>query len=469
MQSASRQTPVNPLQHSANILFASLNSLLRGVDGRVILLRPLHQDFDHQCNDIDVLLSQAQRQQLLRAAFAKCLGREIHCRIQQGSPSKTRLVLWTLDASQKLMIDLWTNFDQLPLHRHHCIPADRLLNALTESANDKIPALHHLPPDIDLCLLIQHLSRKRKVLTKPGVRYRIALACDKLKSWPRESVPQHLPHDLLHSLQNVANRLPQAIVITPNFIAITDEYLLSRLANVPGNRGLPILERRKRKSLLTGIRIAVLRGRSTIAFIGSDGAGKSSVVSAIAEQENDVTPFVAKKWYRRSLMYQLVSGVAKRLLGTDRDQFDSFVSIPITLRALTASWLHTIIRSKRQTPILDRSVATFLIKDRKTDLPCISPAATWIEPFIPPVTSVLLTLPHSELMYRKNEMSAPGHETYQRLLFEQALRQQPTDIMLLASLASAQSTANLVARLLRPDSMPIDASLEMSQSRKAAA
>ena len=469
MQSASRQTGVNPLQHPANTLFASLNSLLRGVDGRVILLRPLPLDFDHQRDDIDVLLSQAQRQQLLRAAFAHCLHRDIHCRIQQSSPSKTRLVLWTLDASQKLMIDLWTEFDQFPLHRHHRIPADRLLNALTESANNKIPALHHLPPDIDLCMLIQHLVRKRKILRSPDVTYRIAFACDRLKSWSPESEPQYLSRDLLHSLRNVADRLPQAIVITPNFIAIAQEYLLSRLTNVPGNRGLQILERRNWKSVVTGLRKTILQSRPTVAFVGSDGAGKSSVVSAIAEQQRDITPLVAKKLYRRSLIYRLVSGVVQRLVGINRDRFDSSVSIPITIRALMASWVHTIIRSKRQTPVLDRSIASFLIVNRKSDLPRTSIAAIWIEPLIPPVTSVLLTVQHSELKRRKNEMSAPGHETYQRLLFEQGLRQQPTDVILLASLESSRATAIVVAELLRPDSNSIDDSHKLSQNRKAAA
>ncbi len=469
MQSASLQTCVNPSQHSANTLFASLNSLLRGVHGRVILLRPLPQNFDHQRDDIDLLMSNAQRQQLLRAAFTYCLKKEIHCRIEQSSPSKTRLTLWTTAASQKLMIDLWTEFDQLPLRRYQSIPADRLLNALTKFADDEIPALHHLPPDIDLCLLIQHLAKKQKTLNNPVVRHRIHLACDRLNALPIDSGLHGTLLDLLHSLRSVAHRLPHATVITPDFVSIAHGYLLARLADVPGNRGLQILERRKRRRLLANVRKAILQRRPTVAFIGSDGAGKSSVISALAEKQRAITPIVAKKLYRRSLIYQLFSGLAARLVGTNRDRFDSIVSIPITLRALTAAWCRAVFRLDPQKPIHDRSVASFLITDRKTDLPRTSLAATWIEPLIPPVTSVLLTLTHSELNCRKHEMSAPGHETYQRLLFEQALRQQPADIILLASLESAQATAAAVAELLWHDSAPIDASQEVSHSRKAAA
>lgn len=482
MYSASRQTCVDPLQHSANILFASLNSLLRGVDGRVVLLRPLPQQFDDQCDDVDVLMTNTQREQFLRAAFHRCVQQEVHCRIQQSSPAKTRLTLWTTDASQSLMIDVWTDFDQLPLHRHRCIPADRLLNALKESigdhtntsdqlsANSKIPALQHLPPDIDLCLLVQHLAKKRKVLNSAGVQYRIAFACDRLKSWPLESAPHYISRDLQDKLRDVADRLPQAIVITPNFIEIAQQYLLTRLANVPGNRGIRILERRKRRGILTEIRKVILRRRPTVAFLGSDGAGKSSVVSTLVKlHEGDTRSLVAKKLYRRSLTYQLVSGIAKRLFDIDRDQFDSFASVLVTLRAITASWFRTAFRSKRPTVILDRSVASFLIKDRKSDFPSLSSAAAWIEPLIPPVTSVLLALPHSELTYRKNEMSAPGHDTYQRLLFEQTLRQQPADVILLASLESVQATAAVAARLLWHSNLPCDAAQQISQDRKAAA
>lgn len=443
--------------------------MLRAVGGRVILLRPAPQCFDHNHDDIDLLLTEFQRQQLLNAVFAKCVQSEIHCRIQQCSPSKTQLILWNRDASQKLMIDLWTDFIQLPLRRNDCIPADRLLNALTESAYDTIPALHHLPPDIELCLLIQHLAKKRKPLASPRVQHRIALICNRLKAWEPESTSLQVTYLLLPNLREIAERLPQAMFLAPKSIAATHDYLVQRLSNVSGNRGLQILERRKRPAASTQIRKAVLVNRPSIAFIGSDGSGKSSVVAALAEQRPNVAPLVAKKLYRRSLIYQMASGLMKRLSGTARDNFDSYASVPITLRALAALWLRSLIPAKRQTTLLDRSVASFLIKDRKTDLPRLSRGSTWIESLVPPTTSVLLTLSHSELVHRKNEMSAPGHETYQRLLFEQALRQHPTDVILLSSLASAQAAANAVAEILRAAPGPTAAKNQTAKPGKAAA
>lgn len=503
MHSASRLIRVDSSLVPASCLFAALNELLRAVDGRVVLLRPLTACFDSQRDDIDLLLTEPQREQLLRAAFLHCTNGRIHCRIQQSSPAKAQLILWTIDCSHKLMIDLWTSFDQLPRHRHRCIPADRLLNTLTVAvpgmdadesdagcADQKIPALRQLPPDIDLCLMIQHLATKRRNLTTSTERGRIARACERLASWSQEQTIQQVPSDLWAALCDIADQLPRAITLTPKSIALSGDYLLQRLACVQNNRGLPILERRSRRGLMTGLRRAILRHRPTVAVIGSDGAGKSSVVSTLARQQPQTTAAVAKKLYRRSLTYLAVSGLMKRLCGTDRGSFDDHMAPLITLRATAAAWIRMYLllnpwsklqsavtdkkrlisgRELPRTALLDRSIASFLITERKSDTPTLTRAATWIESLVPPVTSVLLTLPHSELTRRKQEMSAPGHTMYQRMLFEQALRQQPTDLLLLANLPSAQAAATAICELLLSETRAVESSTATADSRKAAA
>ncbi len=544
MHSASRLTSVDSSLDPASCLLAALNELLRAVDGRVVLLRPLTACFDSHCDDIDMLLTESQRAQLLRAAFAHCTQGRIHCRIQQSSPAKAQLILWTIDCAQKLMIDLWTSFDQLPRRRHSCIPADRLLSALTAAVpdaqvrtNEKIAALRQLPPDIDLCLLIQHLAAKRRKITTTAMRERIALASERLASWLPEKACQHVPHDPLAALRVVADELPRSIMITPKLIAFSDHYLLQRLINVPSNRGLPVLEPRRRRRPMIELRRAVLSHRPTLAVIGSDGAGKSSVVSALALQQPNSTSVVAKKFYRRSLTYRFISGLMKRLRGEDRGIFDDRSAALVTLRATAALWIrmcfpsrqwsrtrtsvtvenslehchkwidgwpelegaspkprgflrsaqsspgHPTLQSKSDrslvsdhepnelphTTILDRSIASFLITERKSDMPLLARGATWIESLIPPVTSVLLTLPHAELTRRKQEMSAPGHDTYQRMLFEQALRQQPTDLVLLANLPSVQAAATAICELLRDEGRSAESSTETAGNRTAAA
>ena len=500
MHSALRLTRADSSSIPATCLFAALNELLRAVDGRVALLRPLTKCFDSQREDIDLLLTESQREQLLRAAFANCTRGRIHCRIQQSSPAKAQLILWTIDCAQKLMIDLWTSFDQLARRRHSCIPADRLLSTLTASVpddqihtNERIPALCQLPPDIDLCLLIQHLATKRRRPTTSIDRQRIAHASERLASWSPEQSSLQVPDDLRAALRDVANQLPRTIIITPKSIALSEDYLLQRLAWVRTNRGLPVLEHRRRRGLMTGLRKSVLRHRPTVAVIGSDGAGKSSVVAALTLLHPHATSVVAKKFYRRSLTYQFVSGLIKRLRGTDRAMFDENTAPLITLRAIAAAWIsmclpfnpwsksrpsvadkqilisdHGLSESLHFT-ILDRSISSFLITNRKSDAPNQTHGATWIESFVPPVTSVLLTLSHSDLTRRKQEMSAPGHDTYQKILFEQALRQQPTDLILLANLPSAQAAAKAICELLRDDRQSVEPLTEAAGGRKVAA
>ena len=519
MHSAFRLISVDSSSDPASCLFAAINELLRAVEGRVVLLRPLTACFDGQRDDIDLLLSESQREQLLRAAFAQCKRGRIHCRIQSSSPTKAQLILWTIDCSQKLMIDLWTSFDQLARRRECCIPAERLLKTLTEAvpdaqiynsdaaraagvganqshlgrANEKIPALRQLPPDIDLCLLIQHLATKRRKVTTTAVRERIARACERLALWSPEQTSQDVLHDPLAALRVVADELPRTIIVTPKFIALSYDYLLQRLMSVPSNRGLPVFEPRRRRGPMIELRRTVLKHRPTLAVIGSDGAGKSSVVAALTLRHPHATSVVAKKFYRRSLTYQFISGLMKRLRGTDRGMFDENTAPLITLRAIAAAWIsmclpfnpwsksrpsvadkqilisdHGLSESLHFT-ILDRSISSFLITNRKSDAPNQTHGATWIESFVPPVTSVLLTLSHSDLTRRKQEMSAPGHDTYQRMLFEQALRQQPTDLILLANLPSTQAAAKAICELLRDDRQSVEPLTETAGARKVAA
>jgi hypothetical protein len=502
MRSASQTSCASVIHAPAKTLIAVLSEVLRAVDGRVVLLRALTKVFDQERDDIDLLLTESQRKQLLRAMYAQCLWGGLHCRIRQSCPAKIQLILWTEDCSAKLMVDLWTSFDQLPQQRRKCIPADRLLNTLTDTNESErhgnvpewqdIPALCRLPADIDFCLLVQHLGAKRKNLTTPVCRERILRACEQLKSWPQGSHLQRRPDALLSALRDVATQLPRAIVVTSKIIKLTEDYLLQRLASARNNRGLPLLERKRRRGLTTELRKAILNHRPIVELIGSDGAGKSSAVAALASKLPHASVAVAKKLYRRSLIYQLASGVTRRLGGPDREKFDDRFAHAISLRAAVALWLRMCLpfspwsrnhhspsdlnepfpgelQSDGPILILDRSCIGFLILDRKSDNPRLARCASWMESLCPPTSSVLLTLSYAALSQRKREMSSVGHETYQRLLFDQALRQQPADLTLLSGLSTADESATFLLAILQPVTPRTQESLDATESRKAVA
>lgn len=75
--------------------------------------------------------------------------------------------------------------------------------------------------------------------------------------------------------------------------------------------------------------------------------------------------------------------------------------------------------------------------------------AAWIE-LQSPVTSVSPTLPYVRLRFGAGTL-LPGHETYQHMLFEQALRQCLVDLIMTASLASAETTAAAVSAMLQTE------------------
>ncbi len=481
MSSAFQISHADPSAAQATSLLQSLNELLRAVDGRVVLLRPLTASFDSQSDDIDLLLTESQLRQLICAAQAACHEGQIHGRIRQTVDTKVELTLWTIDCTQRLMIDLWTSFDQLPHQRQKSISATRFLNTLSpltrhsetnsslDAADPRIPALRQLPPDIDLCVLLQHLAKKRKSLSARTVRERITAACRRLATWSPDPATVSVPHNLLATLRELAGELDKAIIITRNNITLTERYLVRRLAAASGNRGLRILEPRRSRGILTDLRKAIMKRLPCLAVIGSDGAGKSSLVRTLAKQQPTAQPVVAKNLYRRSLSYQIVTGLLKRFGGQTRGLFDDRFAPIVTLRAIPAAWIKLLLRlnpfarNGRPVPqsppavdrgripdalIFDRSVASFLITNRKSDTPTLCCGATWIESLMPPVTSVLMLMPWDELTRRKQEMSACGHQQYQRLLFEQAQRQSPMDVILLARTESAEAAATVIGTMI---------------------
>ena len=99
---------------------------------------------------------------------------------------------------------------------------------------------------------------------------------------------------------------------------------------------------------------------------------------------------------------------------------------------------------RRDALLLDRSIASFLILGRKSDDPQFHGAAPLLERAIPPVTTVLLTVPFTQLAERRQEMSRRGHYRYQSLLFQQALRQRPADVIVIASTQTADDAKALI-------------------------
>ena len=410
--------------------------MLRSGSGPVALLRPITKDFDPDRDDIDLLLTDQQRSALLAAALEESAAGRLHLTVRQKCSEKVQLTLWNRAASQRLTVDLWSVFSQLPNHPRKMIRAEDLLRFMGPASDTGAQGTGsiRLSADVDFCLLVLHLAAKTKPLSSASARERIRQAGDRLMVSIPALFAADRPADELISLIEVSENLRTVAQTIPNrFVRIAENFLLARLTGV-------MLQPRTNRNLFTGIRGWLMKRVRCVAVVGSDGAGKSSVCEAIGGRPSGNPPIVAKKLYRCSWLYRVVSSVTKKLTGFDRGRFDDSVAQLITLRGAISLWPGFAKRSANL--LLDRSLGSFLITNRKSERPRLSRLTTWLEQILPPVTTVLLAVPFRALARRKAEFtSAAGHARYQQLLFEQALRQRPCDLIVLANTGSAEDAA----------------------------
>jgi thymidylate kinase len=472
---------------SADLLTLLNDFLLRVTDGPMVLLRPLPMDFDFRRDDVDLLLTELQRTELLQTIFNATAAGQLHMRVRQASEEKVQICLWNLSCTSSLTVDLWSAFTQLPNHPRRVIRADCLLTiAVAETAglrlgrmslDSPLSATIRMPADIDLCLLILHLVSKKKQLTSPVVRHRLLLAFDRLRRVSLDETDSLPFLSEISLLLNSAEPLLDSVSIPSQLVRDVEAHLLKRIQSFSDETCEPIPKHRGRRVYPAKTRRWLMKRVPCLAVVGSDGAGKSSVCRSLAESSQiDFEPCVGKKLYRRSLMYQLLSGLAKRIVGIGRGDFDDLMAGWIALRASLSLWNHFVYRPAvgtdfasqeagafgraadeafplhqkphcRTTLLLDRSVASFLIVDRKTSDPQLLRSATWLERLIPPVTTLLLVVPFRQLAKRKQEMSSQGHERYQQLLFEQAMRQKPVDVIVVANTQSVGDAARVIRRI----------------------
>lgn len=486
MTSASALRP--PLAYRSATLLSLLNSLLLRVEGLPIaLLRPLPQNFDAERDDVDLLISHEQRSRLLEIAFKATATEHFHFRVLQSCAEKVQLTFWDERCEESLKVDLWSSFSQIPNHRRKAISAERLLalHAGHSTAIQKGPAddsilleaAVRLRSDIEFCLLILHLVVRKKSLATTVTRERLDSAFENLKSFSLTESPERI--DGLPELLQVAESTRFSNVLSQQHVQLAESHLFRELAKADLSDAQPFLDFRKPGRTICRARRWIAQQAPCIVIIGSDGAGKTTICkSLVAACPSSIVPMVAKKLYRRSLIYRISTGLAKRI-GIERGLFDEQHCIWLTLRAATAFWMVSVWHMTKQAMrallkikrsrimLLDRSIAGFLIQDRKSQNPRLHPQAESLERVLPPSTTVLLSVSFEKLSLRKQEMSYLGHQLYQRILFEQALRQSPVDLIVLSNSGNSDGAVRSIQSILKLDYSLAEAEAK-SQAESAA-
>lgn len=434
----------------------------------VVLLREVTQSFNAQNDDIDLLLSESDRTLVLKACLEASINGWANFRIRAGNADKVQLEVWNVDATCCVRLDLWTGFTQLVSRRRWKLTAEQLIAMVDTTNCDKVCSddfplmLKRLPADIELALLVLHWSAKRRSLTEPVAQERLKSAIHRLQQYPEPDSRDEMASRISTAAGSGDGRLMlrqellrcTGLLRNARFVpAAISTALEDRLVAIPCLQPVPCHRRRLRYEVGRLVsRLLPIRS-----IVGSDGSGKSSVLRQLASLKPlAVCPIVAKKYYRRSFSYRLLASLARRGFGISKEQFDDALAPFITLRAAAAQWasmsakifVTAITRSDRRELWIDRSVTSFLITHRKSHAPRMASGSRWIERLTMPATTVLLAVPFSKLIERKQESTEAGHVKYQQLLCDQALRRHPADLVLIANSQSVEASISAITAVL---------------------
>lgn len=444
-------TSLQPPRARSAVLLDELSDLLCSVNAPVVLLRELVAGCDPNVDDIDLLLTPECRERLILSAMDAATAGRFSFRITQRDDAKMRLTLHAPSGSKRLHVDLWSEFTQSPRRygQRYAVSAQAILATSTLS-DSSLRGAKRCDPELDCCLLLLHLAARRKPVRYPATQARLIQCAERLEARCVESACAD--NEVAGRLAVVCRRVMDRGLVDTDVVQFAAACVVDRV-------GEPHVCRR---SFVARLRSLWLRWSNSVAVVGSDGSGKSSLISAACKLAPDRwRPHVAKKLYRRSWFYQAAGSVVRRVLRISRNELDDQFAPLLTLRAALSLWLRQAVnglaggmrkrtgRRKRRV-LLDRSVASCLITNRTSDNP--RRVCSWLERLLPPVTTVLLTLPHSLLFTRKQEQRhSHGHARYERLLLLQSLSQRPTDLIVLAPESTCEDSAALFHSLLGTD------------------
>jgi thymidylate kinase len=446
---------------------ALLSQLFARCRNPVVLLREVTRSFYSHVDDLDLLLTESDRTLVLNACLEASINGQAHFRISAGNVDKVQLQIWNVEATCCVRLDLWTGFTQLITRKGWKLTAEQLIAMVDTTTmdlfcgDDFTGMLKRLPADIELALLVLHWSAKRRLLTEPVTQERLESAFRRLQQTAeplttgaatasnRSAISSGDCHRTLQQELLRCNGLVRTTSV-PAAISIAVE---DRLVSIPGLQPVKC-QRWRLRNEVGRLFNRLLPIRS---IVGSDGSGKSTILQQLKSWKPLVIrPLVAKKYYRRSISYRLLTSLTRRNFGISKEQFDDTLAPVLTLRAAAAQWSSVLVRllvsavtrSDRKEMWLDRSVTSFLITQRKSDTPRLAAGSRWIEWLTMPATTILLAVPFSKLVERKQESTDAGHAKYQQLLSHQALRQYPTDLVLIANSLSIDASIRAITAVL---------------------
>lgn len=380
-------------------------------------------------DDVDLLGSRDSVDALARAAFDWARGGDCHFRIDARDRCKTRFTLISLDASERLELDLWIELWQID-RRKQCLTYQECEAALAEPP----AAVRRLSVILETCVYVHHLASKKKSIAGPSATQRLThylatcreyghiLLATELERILREERIEPAALAEFKAPLDAAIRMPDAESPRCKLARLRDKFVDAWL-------GMP-------------------RRVSMISVMGCDGAGKTTLARRLAKDTETFSGvFTGKHLYRKCWFYKLTVIFIRPLLFQDREKYDETMAPFVYLRACLGLRLKLLGFAKR-IRLIDRSLMDFLMIDRKTDHPrfCLSAwLSRWFGRRIPVIHCVL---PYEKVLERKEEMTRAGHDAYDVSMFLCHSRRVPADYVVFNNSGTLEMSAEAAARVI---------------------
>lgn len=267
-----------------------------------------------------------------------------------------------------------------------------------------------LRSDVGALLYLIHLGAKQKDRESPLVGERLRRYSEEIAELdgPLAEAARTLIDDIAANHIDLKRAYPRAVSVLAEHVGLHGKRSAARL--------------QLRSALVDYPRVIARRAsRRSVAVVGPDGSGKSTLVAALLEHAptGSVRPKVFKRFFRDRLVYKVLIRLRVGRNREKRNVWDEKMGAWLVLFALPP-YLMTMIRRHKETLVLDRYFYDFLMVGiRSPDEPRgRKPLRHKLLPFVPRPGIVLNALAdHSETTGRRDALPREGFESYQRQLF----------------------------------------------------